>query len=418
LGQLKGYVGGMVGLSSAISLVKGTFSAMKQESDAAVASLRTLVDTRRDLIQIARDSRDFDELQTRADRGAAWFGVDRQVAGKVLATTRREGFEGDYERLLRANRVLDVEAAAPAGGKINSAFGGRISEYDAIELMFSTQKRSDKSFEEVAKFMPQMAEGAGLTGASPEETFAIGSVLMDRMARGKTAAGLGRSFALQMQSDPKLRGKGYLEAVRTVEEEFTPEEQKPYLQSKETVEFFDIVKEERQRIRALEQDLRQQRTTFGTPRSEMEQAIRLAEADPRTSAEQKMRSAEIAEEISRERELAVGGANQEAARHSIRTAYREGGANQLDTVVVGFVADRLRNIGVSEENMRRVVAMNMGFGTSGFHNPKFEEARAMTEASENLVRASGRLDQAAGNIQQQSGSYTNRARREQSMPAE
>jgi hypothetical protein len=404
----------MIGLSAAIGGVKQTLTALKAESDAATNSLRLLTDTRRDLNQVARSSEDLAQMQERADRAAAQFGTGtpqeaRAQARRVLTTTRREGFEGDFERLMRASRVIDVEAAAGAGGKINSQFGGRISEMGAIELMFATQKRADKSFEEIAKFMPTMAEATGLTGTSPEQTMAIGTVLMDRAARGKTAAGLGKSFALQMQADPRLRGKSMLEGMRIVEEEFTPAEQKPFLQSKETIEFFDIVREERARIDQLEREL----STPGLAKSELEQAILRGQLDPNMRAEQQMTAAAIANEVSRERELGVKGAAAEAQIARVQTAVRESGGSQLEVMIVQKAAQTARNLGFSAEGVRMTAAGALG----GVRAPDWEADNR--RIGDDLQAASGDLRGAAADLRQSAGqNYTNRARREQSVPVE
>jgi hypothetical protein len=279
---------------------------------------------------------------------------------------------------------------------------------------------SDKTFEEVAKFMPTMAEAAGLTGATPEETFAVGAVLMDRMARGKSAAGLGKSFALQMQADPKLRGKGYLEAVRTVREDFTPEEQKRYLESKETVEFFDIIEAERPKIKANEAALLAERMRLGTPRSEFQQAIARSRSDPRTAAEQHIASSQLAGEISREEHLAVDGAREIAAVERVKTVLRDTGRSDFQVYLGGQAAEALRGFRAPEKAIEfgGAVGGQLGsFATPLTFGPGLHEALgALNSTAEKLDSSAANLDNATRNAG--AASYTNRARREQSMPAE
>jgi tetrahydromethanopterin S-methyltransferase subunit G len=114
MNSLKGFlpIASVVGgVTMAAQQLGAAMQFVQQETEKAKSSMMGMQDSSRVLNQVARDTKDFQQLQTRADDAAERYGVDRDVAANVLFSARSEGWEQDYESVIASNQVVDPIAA-------------------------------------------------------------------------------------------------------------------------------------------------------------------------------------------------------------------------------------------------------------------------------------------------------------------
>jgi hypothetical protein len=304
----------------------------------------------------------------------------------------------------------------------------------AIELAFAASRPGvgEASFEETAKLLPMIAETASLTGATPAETAALTATLLDRTAKNKSAGAMGKKFALEMQLDPRLRGKGIMEAERIVREEFPEADRAKLMDTTEGGEFFAIIAEEREALLRRQREIEADMRVFGTPQSETERAVARAAKDPRMSSALRIAQAERGNEIAREKELAENRSRAAAAVHNVQRTLREEGYSTWEVVRAQQFAQRAEAMGMSPEMITRVgiagsqfsshpiKAYVRGFGSSELFDKSMGYTNQSNAEAANMMNAAADKQLRAAELMQQPGaaSYTNRARREQSMPTE
>jgi hypothetical protein len=428
VGRLKAYATGAIGVSTAIGFITRAFAGMKQEGDAAIATLKGIQDASRDLNQVARSANDLTRMQARADSGAM-FSSDpnaRNVARKVLADMRREGADQDFENVMRLSQAVDPESASKVGLQLSDMFKGKLSPMQAVELAFAASRPGvgEASFEETAKFLPTVAEAGSLTGASPEEVAALTATLLDRMAKGKTAASLAKNLALQMQSDPRLAGKGIMEGERIIREEFPEKDRAAFMKSKENSEFFAIIAEERGAMMARQREISKDMRAFGTPQSETERAVARAASDPKMSSALKLAQAERANEMTREKALGEDKAQSAAAVLNVQRVLREAGRSEWEVYRAKRAAEGALALNLSPEMITSAGLAGSQFSSHplkamvrGAENRELYD-KAMQYTNNEFAGAVGEFREAVRELRGGTRDYSSAQRREQAVPGE
>jgi hypothetical protein len=230
--RIGNFAAGFVSVSAAVGFARSSIQQLKADTDAAVASVEKLSQANRSLAQVATSPADYARLTTGSDKLAARYGVERDVARDVIFSARSEGFEGSVEDILRGAPAVDPRSSARVAGQLPTLFkDANLSPTAAINMTLKAAQQSRLNFEQIASAAPGAAEGTALTGSSPEETLAMLSVLAGKFKSGDTAADRIKAFSSKVgiSKDKRLKGKSVLEALRTVQNDFSAKDRGEFL---------------------------------------------------------------------------------------------------------------------------------------------------------------------------------------------
>jgi len=321
IGKYAAAIGGVATAMRGISAVIGT---VRENNEAAVASLERMEAVSKRINQVSFDASDLGQTGRRADTLAKTFGVDRDEVSGLLFAARSEGISNDtVHAILASSQTLDVPAATQVAGQIPKLFKddpyGKINGRQALNATLRAARQSRLTFEEIGANAPRIAEGASLAGASLAETLAVEAVLSDRFASGSTTADRGKAFATKVGITEDLRGSGFLGAFRKIRDEYSPQQRKKFLgESQELNTFYQILGQEEGRVVSQTGSIVQAINQSGTDGSELAGALRRAQRDPKFSARLAKQQSVIELEVAREDNFATDEARRDAVQNRLK----------------------------------------------------------------------------------------------------
>lgn len=400
------YAIGLGSVATALGLVTRGLSFMQQESAAALASLRGLTDARRRLNQIATSPEDLRALDERSDRLSRRFGVERQTVKNLLFSARSENFEPSVAFILKNKNIIDVATQATLAGQIPGLFPGQgLTAKQSINLALVAAGQSRLNVQQITSALPSVSTGAGLAGSSPEETFALLSVLAGRLASGQQAADRGKAFGTKVGITPGFRGKGIIGAFDILEAGTEGERRKFLGESQELNVFYDILKTERDEVVKRTRELERARLRTGTPESAIMQARERARLNPKIQATNVVEQSEIYREIARENAFAKERAQIEAIQNNTQAILDEAGASGARKFVVRGAQEIAEFVGAGPVavGVTGAVASNL-FNPAGSGQPDEIGNRiafmtaTMVAAAQELIVAAQKLSAAGDHI--------------------
>lgn len=315
-GQVAKLAAGYMSWQAGLQLAGDALRYVQQETEKAKGSQDALVDQRRALVQVASDEGDLQQMIARADAAAAKFGVARETAYQVMFQARSEGFETQYEDVMRFAPVVAPTSAAGVAGQVPGLFKQTeaLTSEQAISGTLLAAQQSRLSFEEIARAMPQAAEGMAIAKGSFAETAGVLSVLASRFKSGETAADRIKAFTTKLGISEEFGGRGLVggfEALQAADAETRAE----FLgDSNELNAVFQILSEElptvKARIAAVASEVK---TAAGGGESLAERQVRVALSDPAERARIERMRAGIEREQANERQFAEAGSLRQAA---------------------------------------------------------------------------------------------------------
>jgi len=226
-GQLSSIVkfgAGLLTVKSAADSITQAFMEWREEREKGVGETVDLKDSRRRLLQVSKSSDDFQAMEKRADDAAGTFGVDRDAARQILFRSRSEGFEKDYEDVVKLNPVIDPEAAATIAGKIRQLFSKEnLSVEEAVSSVVVGAESSDADIAAVSRSLPIAGEGGRQIGAKLAETTATLATLSPVFKSTEGAAERLKILQSKMALEKETSGRGLIggfEALQAQPEEF------------------------------------------------------------------------------------------------------------------------------------------------------------------------------------------------------
>lgn len=398
IGRLGKYATAAYAVEQGIALIRGAMNKVKADTDAAIASADRLANSRRNLVQVAESPADLASLTGTADRLAAKYGVDRQVAQNVVFTARSEDFEDAVPDLMRGEVYADPLASAAVAGKVRVLFPkANLSAMEAINIVAKAAQQSSLDFDTMAGPMAQAAEGAALTGSTPEETAAILSLLSANFKSGETAADRVKGFATKVgiSADPRLQGKGIIDAMRVIRDDFSDAERALFLgESQELNAAYRRLSEGEAEIVRRQQEIEEARRATGTPESPWEQGIATAFTDPIIAAQKRAARARIGAEIANEMDYAEGGANVAAAKDMLRQQLSHRRANAVSR----YSAELGMNLADVFFNDPEII-YSAGAAPGALFSPSTLFGMRAGESSNALENAARDLERAAANLE-------------------
>lgn len=405
IGELKGYAAGLIGVGVAAKTIGDAMRFAHQETDKAIMSVQKLTQTRARLSQVATSSTDLKQMEIRADAAAGRFGVERDVARRVLFSARSEGFDqgSTFEQLMRAAPVVDdVEAAASVAGQIPALFeGSGLTPMQALNAVLSGATESRLDFQSLGRALPQAAEGGALAGASPEETIAALSVLSSKFKSGETAADRIKAFATKAGLDDRLKGKGLVDSVKTVQHMSKSDRDNFLGESQEVNVAFEYLTQQMAEIERIRDVVKGDITRTSTNQSLLNRKLRTAREVQAPAFE--MNRARIQREIANEQQLADEGVSRRAGFDRGMAAQKRAGKSGFEQYVassIGSLAEFAGMDGAIVEAATRVNYVDIArgnYGLSPVTNISAEDVQLGTSSSETMSEMRDAMKETAEN---------------------
>jgi len=211
------YASGLATVAAAVGVVKTAWEQVRKEQEAGLNQLQRTQGQDRRLLQISNSPQEFDQLRGQADQLASQFGVDRAVVREVIFSAVSENFRDAVPAIIAANKVIDPQSAAGVAGQVPALFKNTIGALEAVNLTLKAAQASRLDFEQIARSLPQAAEGGSVAKATAEETLAVLSVLASEFKSGETAADRIKAFATKAGITEGFSGQGIIAVVEKLQ---------------------------------------------------------------------------------------------------------------------------------------------------------------------------------------------------------
>lgn len=279
--KVTSYVAGIGLASGAWNLVKRALEQVNREQDEGLAALNKTKDTDRELLQVSTSAADFAANRKQRDQLSAQFGVDRNDASKVIFDSISLGFKESVPEILRASQVLDPTAAASAGGKLKNLYSNEnLSATQIISGTLTAATVSSANFDELARVLPNAAEGATQLGTSSAETLATVAILATDFKDAAVAADRTKAFTSKAAQDERFKGKEITEVVQSLDA-MQPDERKDFLKGSDEVNaFYNAALRRMKEIRSLAAEVRKDVAEAAQGGGELNAKIKISETDP------------------------------------------------------------------------------------------------------------------------------------------
>jgi hypothetical protein len=358
--QITSMVTGWASVQGAVRLVGAALRFTQEESEAAVAGMDKLADSRRRLAQISLTGKDLDRIDKQSDELAAQYGVDRDVARNVVFDATSLGASGALDSIFKYSSVLDPKTATTAAGKLPAIFNGAVDSNQAMALAHSASMDSALSFEDLMQSLPTAAQGVNAAGGTAAEAAALISVLSENVADKSQAGNLMKALGVKVgiSRDVFPEKTGVMGAVSQLDAMPVEKRSKFLGESQELNVAYQMVSKNMAKIKEQEAKIQLAIDTAGTAESPLELS-RLAVFDETTDTGQRnlanleRQKAAVRRDIVREDRFAVQGAGAEATRDTVLADLDQVGAGMYPKFAAKTVAESGKFIGVSAPTIDR-----------------------------------------------------------------
>ena len=332
---------GYLSFQAILGKVQEALAYVNQETEKAIGSADKMTDSNKRLAQVATSAEDYDMMVSRADELAAKYGEDRDVVRKVSFSARSEGFESSLDNIMKYSDVVAAESQATVAGQVPNLFGGEISADQGINATLAAAEASRLSFEEIARALPKVSEGAALQKASAAETMGVTSVMAGHFSSGDTAADRFKALATKLSINESTKGMGILGGIEELQRQQTEwqaaggegdDPLKKFLgESAELNVAFGLLVERMPDVKKRIAEIETEIETVGSggqgalARKHAQSFDGSTETGRLNQAMEQRRQAQIAEEIANERQFAEEGAKREAAIASEKARQKDEG---------------------------------------------------------------------------------------------
>jgi len=216
VGSVASMAAGWLSVGAAISAATRALAEYQEKEERGRNETTKLTDARKELLQVSQG--DFEQLEKRADAAATKYGVDRVTARQVLFTARSEGFESDYENIVKMAPLMDPRSAARIAGQVRTLFDKeQLTSMGAINAVAQGSNYSRLSIDEMTAALPQAGEGGRQQGATLDETVAGIAVLSSVFKSGETTGDRLKMLMSKMAINTSTAGKGLLGGLDTIQ---------------------------------------------------------------------------------------------------------------------------------------------------------------------------------------------------------
>lgn len=397
------YVTGLATIGTAVEAIRLSWEQVRKEQQAGLEALQKTQGTDRRLLQISGSAEEFSQLRGQADALSAQFGVDRNVVRDVIFSAVSENFRDAVPAIIAANQVVDPTAAAGVAGQVPALFKGAIGALESVNLTLKAAESSRLDFSQIAKSLPQAAEGGSVAKATAEETLAVLSVLASEFKSGETAADRIKAFATKAGIGADTAGIGIINVVEKLQAMDEAGRSKFLGESSELNVAYVKMSENLGLIKQRVREFSEERQAFAAGGGLLADKVGFARGDARSAALMTEARARQALEVSTSRG-GIGGAMGEAAALNaqlvLKNAPNSFFARVLDSM--GFASTTARVAGLAgfspeSSGMLGAGAAQVAVGGQSSLSGAVSILSAFFGKQES---ASDRLDRAAANLNQ------------------
>lgn len=377
-GSIATYAAGWLSVSAVIGTATRALREHAQVSEEALSSFGQQFEGRQKLRQVATSTKDFNALQSQADRLAVEHGTfqfGRREAAELVFSARSEGFNADEFAAL--SEIVDPRAAAVAAGQVPKLFGGKLTARESVGTALVAAGESRLNFEELTKSLPKLAGSATQAGASPEEALAVASVLASKFESGDTAGtrigGLSAKLA-QARSfeskDPemqaKIRGLSGIGILAAVDQLSADDELRAEFEggSKELFEAINAIQSERGVIGDRVETIKRERALLGTKDGILNRKTQISLEDAEEQAALGALRSGVKRELAEERRNVEDEGNRQEAVNDYFTDFENRGGDAFGRLGAnaGIGVSKLNQDG--PESTRRAASIGEFLGTA------------------------------------------------------
>lgn len=392
------YAAGLVSASTAVQLIQKGWEQIRKEQEAGLSQLQRTQGQDRRLLQISTSAQDFDQMRSQADSLASQFGVDRAVVREVIFAAVSENFRDAVPAIIAASQVVDPQSAAGVAGQAPALFKGAIGALEAVNLTLKAAQASRLDFEQIARSLPQAAEGGSIAKSTAEETLAVLSVLASEFKSGDTAADRIKMFATRAGISEEFSGQGIiapLEKLMAMDEKT----RRAYLgDSQELNVAYVKMSENIDLIKRRVSEFQQETSDFAAGGGLLAQQSAIAAGDARSAALIREASSRQSLESTQVNRFGQAGARASAGANIAeeQLASQSLIARIYGAILTPFITNIGAEFGLSPEAIGAASsqAAASATGLTGI----FAGAAQLSKAAESLSRASQSLDNASAKL--------------------
>ena len=362
LASVKSYALGVASVGTAIAVVKRAFESYQAEVQKGRDQTIGLRDTRTSLLQVSDES-NFAQRLGRSDQAAAKFGVERDKAAVALFDSISNEVEQDFERILRADRVIPADIGAKFVGEFRKVFAKEnLTADQSLNLGLSAAGTSKFNVQEIQPQIRTAAQGSALLpGVEASDVAAFVSVLGSQFGdRTGTyvrslQANAGAELIAQRDALKALEsstGKGVELKRKTAQENIAIlSKSLPDLVgelsrnkdlrgkitggNKEVLTALTVAIKNLDKIREVDATIERDTKLAGTDQSLISKRLRAFFSDPKLALDFKNAQEKVGREISAEESFSAKKATVEIRSNKAANQLNEGNAGFIERAVVG-----------------------------------------------------------------------------------
>jgi len=218
----------------AVGLLTQAWNRAEQQAQRATDTMKDLFELTGETKQVAGPGEGA-KILARADRAAAAGTADQREALTVINKSIGAGFSGEAEEMIAADKWgVNAYASAQMAERTLGIYretDPNLTAMQTVNMALAGAREGNLSYDDIANAVSTASEASPLLGASPEATIGLLSVMGEKY--GTAAKGADRITAFMSKAgtsgDARLQNKQPLDIMRTIRDEFTPEERVEYL---------------------------------------------------------------------------------------------------------------------------------------------------------------------------------------------
>lgn len=353
--KVKEFATAWLSVGAALGVVQSGMADVRAEQEAALGSLLGQADPERRLAQVATSGADLDALIAKGETISATTGMPRNDSKMLVFTARSEGFEADLDMIAANHSVLEGTSQAKLIGTLGKAFKSEgLSGEQRMSALLTAAGLSKFDAETVGKALEKSAVASTDAGADMAETMAVNAVMANVL--GDPAGDRSNAFASFVNLNDKLKGKGFVGAVKTIRAMSDDERKKTLGGSMEVNQAFSVLDRNLAEVEQVTDAVRRDEIETAAGRGTLRQRRSVVESSPRFQARIAVLASANRKEIADEQALAAEEARFQSQQALARARATEQGGSQLMGAFGSAAGSTARNLGLGADQSAGIVS--------------------------------------------------------------
>ena len=356
---MSSYAAGVASVGAAIGLVRRAFQLYQEEVQRGRDQTIGQREVRTSLLQVSDESNFSDRLD-RVDQSAINNGVSREKAAQALFDSISNEVESDFERILRADRVIPADIGAKFVGEFRKVFAKEnLTADQSLNLGLAAAGTSKFNVQEIQPQIRTAAQGSALLpGVEASDVAAFVSVLGSqfgersgtfvRSLQANAGAELiNRQNELEETKDP-IRRAELQEDIKLLSGSLTDiisnlTKDKDLRESitggnKEVLTAFTVASQQLQNIIRVDKKIEEETAKAGTEDSLISKRLRAFFNDPKLAADFTAKQSEVRRDVAAEDQFSATQATVETRVNNANAAVTQDGSLAERAVIGAFTS--------------------------------------------------------------------------------